>query len=98
MAAVGFYDVGAGTTVDHLQARASPGHGVAFSGGTAGCDHCVASGSLEAGLAWERGWRGTATHLYVQHGEDGLDGLVGINDPQGYNSSRARCPRCPTSP
>ena len=83
--AVGFYGVGDGTAIDHLQARAGLGHGIAFSGGTAGCDHCVASGSVEAGLAWERGWRGAASHLYVHHGEDGLHGVDGINDPQGYN-------------
>ena len=83
--AVGFYGVGHGTAVDHLQARTGLGPGIAFSGGTVGCDHCVTSESMEAGPSWERGWRGTAAHLYIQHGEDGLHGLVGINDPQGYN-------------
>ena len=83
--AIGLYGAGSGTVLDHVQARTSLGDGFAFSGGTAVCIHCVASRSGDAGLSWERGWRGGASHLYVQHGDGGVDGLAGANDPQGYD-------------
>ena len=83
--AIGLYGVGGGTVLDHVQARASLGDGFAFHGGTAPCGHCVASGSGNAGLSWERGWRGAASHLYVQLGSGGVDGLAGGNDNQGHD-------------
>ena len=83
--AIGLYGAGSGTLLDHVQARASLGDGFAFHGGTAVCDHCVASGSGGSGLSWERGWRGGASHLYVQHGRGGGDGLSGGHDPEGHD-------------
>ena len=83
--AIGLYGAGSGTVLDHVQARASLGDGFAFRGGTAACERCVASGSGGAGLSWERGWRGGASHLYVQHGSGGLVGLAGGNDEQGHD-------------
>ena len=83
--AIGLYGVGDGTVIEHVQSHASGGPGIAFSGGTAACDQCVASGSGAAGLAWERGWRGSASHLYVQHGDGGTDGIDGAGDEQGWD-------------
>ena len=83
--AVGLYGAGSGTVLDHVQAHASLGDGFAFHGGTARCNRCVASGSGRAGLSWERGWRGGASHLYVQHGQAGGDGLSGGHDPEGHD-------------
>ena len=83
--ALGLYGAGSGTVLDHIQTHASLGDGFAFHGGTSVCDHCVASGSGGAGLSWRRGWRGGASHLYVQHGSRGLDGLAGRNDDQGHD-------------
>ena len=83
--AIGLYGAGSGTLLDHVQARHSLGAGIAFSDGSARCDHCVASGSGAAGLAWERGWRGSAAHLYVQHGAGGTDGIDGAGDEEGYD-------------
>ena len=83
--AIGFHGVGDATAIEYLQAHASLGPAIAFAGGTAACDHCVASGSGAAGLAWERGWRGSATHLYVQHSNGGTDGIDGANDDQGWD-------------
>ena len=83
--AIGLYGAGSGTLLDHVQAHASLGDGFAFSGGTAVCNHCVASSSGNAGLSWERGWRGGASHLYVQQGGGGLDGLTGGNDGEGHD-------------
>ena len=84
-AALGLHGVGDGTALERVQAHASLGHGIAFLGGTAACDHCVSSGSGEAGLAWERGWRGAARHLYVQQGPEGVDGIAGGNDAEGHD-------------
>ena len=83
--AIGLYGAGSDTVLDHVQARQSLEDGFAFHGGTAVCGHCVASGSGNAGLSWERGWRGGASHLYVHHGERGVDGLVGGNDEEGHD-------------
>ena len=83
--AIGLYGAGSGTLLDHVQARSSLGDGFAFSGGTAACGHCVASGSGGAGLSWKRGWQGGASHLYVQHGRGGGDGLSGGHDPEGHD-------------
>ena len=83
--AIGLYGAGSGTVLDHVQARTSLGDGFAFAGGTAICNHCVASGSGGAGLSWERGYRGGAAHLYVQHGRGGSDGISGGHDPEGHD-------------
>ena len=91
-AAVGLYGAGSGTVLDHVQARASLGDGFAFHGGSASCDYCVASGSGAAGLAWQRGWRGEASHLYVQHGRGGRDGLAGGHDGQGHDQEPRSLP------
>ena len=84
-AALGLYGVGDGTVLEHVQTHASLGDGIGFSGGTAACERCVASGSATAGLAWQRGWRGAARHLYVQHGPGDADGIAGANDAQGHD-------------
>ena len=83
--AIGLYGAGSGTVLDHVQARSSLGDGFAFHGGSAACGHCVASGSGQAGLSWQRGWQGGAAHLYVQHGRGGGDGLSGGHDPEGHD-------------
>ena len=83
--AIGLYGAGSGTVLDHVQARQSLGDAFAFHGGTAVCDHCVASGSGGSGLSWQRGWQGGAAHLYVQHGRGGGDGLSGGHDEQGHD-------------
>ena len=83
--AVGFYGVGNRTAIDHLEVHASLGDSISFTGGTAACDYCVSSWSGGSGLVWERGWQGSASHLYVQHGTGGVDGIVGGNDPEGHD-------------
>ncbi len=83
--AIGVYGAGSGTVLDHVQARDSLGAGIAFSGGSARCEHCVASGSGAAGLAWDRGWRGSATNLYVEHATGGTDGIDGAGDEEGWD-------------
>ena len=84
-AALGLHGVGDRTEIKNVQTHSSLGSGIALHGGTVVCDYCVSSGSREAGLAWERGWRGAAQHLYVQNGPEGLHGIDGGNDPEGYD-------------
>ena len=75
--ALALHGVGAGTVLDHVQARSSAGDGIAFVGGTVGCDYCVASTSGGDGIAWERGWRGRLSHGYVWQGSGGGDAIDG---------------------
>ena len=91
--AIGLYGAGSGTVLDRVQVRASLGDGFAFHGGSAVCGHCVADGSGGAGLSWERGWRGGASHLYVQHGRGGRDGLAGGHDAEGHDREPRSLPR-----
>jgi hypothetical protein len=79
-AALALYGAGAGTRLDRVQARASLGAGILFRGGTAGCSHCVASGSRGGGVDWSAGWSGTLTHLYVRQAATGGHGLEGRGD------------------
>ncbi len=72
-AGIGFYGVGSGTSIDHVQSHASAGDGIRFVGGTANCKHCVSSGASDDGFEWARGWQGSAQHLFLQQGPDGGD-------------------------
>ena len=75
--AVVFEGVGARTVIDHVQAHASAGAGIAFRGGTAHCRYCVSSDARGDSVAWSMGWRGSVQHLYVQQGARGASGLRG---------------------
>ena len=82
---LGFYGVGSGTLIDHVQSHASAGDGFRFVGGTAGCRYCVSSGALGDGLRWAQGWQGTAQYLFLQQGPSGggcgIDGDHSGPDP-----------------
>ena len=77
-AGIGLYGVGRGTRLDHVQAHASAGDGILFSGGTVSCTYCVSSGAGGDALAWELGWQGTAQRVFLQPdpaaGGCGIDG------------------------
>ena len=93
-AGLGFYGVGSGTRIDHVQARASAGDGILFSGGTANCMYCVSSGSRDDELAWELGWQGTAQHVFLQQSPAGGDcGIEGANDELGFGMLPRSAPR-----
>ena len=77
--ALALHGVGSGTVLEHVQARSSAGDGIAFVGGTVGCDFCVASASGADGLSWERGWRGRMRQLYVWQGLGEGDAIDGRN-------------------
>ena len=93
-AAFGFYGVGSGTLIDHVQAHASAGDGILFTGGTANCTHCVSSGAIDDGLAWALGWQGTAQHVFLQQGPAAGDcGIEGENDKLGFGTLPRSAPR-----
>ncbi|MCY4601094.1 MAG: sulfatase-like hydrolase/transferase [Acidobacteria bacterium] len=74
-AALALHGVGDGTRIEHVQAHASLGDGIAFRGGTAECGYCVASEARRDALDWAQGWQGTARHVYVQQGAEGGIGV-----------------------
>ena len=83
---IGLYGVGSGTRIEHLQAHASAGDGILFSGGTANCAYCVSSGAEDDALAWELGWKGTAQHVFLQKGlAAGGCGINGANDALAFD-------------
>ena len=84
---IGLYGVGSGTRIDHVQAHASAGDGILFSGGTANCTHCVSSAAGGDALAWELGWRGTAQHVFLQQDPtEGGCGIDGANDELSFDA------------
>ena len=85
---IGFYGVGSGTLIDHVQSHASAGDGIQFFGGTANCMYCVSSGALVNGLEWAQGWQGTAQYLFVQLGPSNGCGIEG--DHSGLDATTMR--------
>ncbi|MDE0102834.1 MAG: hypothetical protein OXN89_10685 [Bryobacterales bacterium] len=65
MGGIGFYGVGSGTIVSHVQSHASAGDGIRFVGGTVNCRYCVSSGAADDGLDWSQGWQGSAQFLFL---------------------------------
>ncbi len=81
--ALALHGVGSGTLLQHVQVRSSAGDGIAFVGGTAVCEYCLASDSGAHGLSWQRGFRGSLRHLYVWQGSGDGDALHGRNLDSG---------------
>ena len=84
--AFGFYGVGSGTVIDHIQAHQVDGDGIGFFGGTADCTYCVSSGSKDDSLDWAFGWQGTAQHVFIQQdSSEGDNGIEADNDSSGFD-------------
>ena len=93
-AGLGFFGVGSGTLIDHVQAHASAGDGLVFFGGTANCMYCVSSGAMDDGLAWALGWQGTAQQLYLQQSPAGRGcGIWGGHDELNFDALPRSSPR-----
>ena len=91
--AIGLYGVGSETVIDHVQAHASLGDGIAFFGGTANCAYCVSSGATDDALDWSLGWRGIAQFLYLhQNPAEGHHGIEAANDELGFDALPRSCP------
>ncbi len=98
----GFYGVGSGTVIDHIQSHASGGVGIRYAGGTGNCGYCVSSGAAGHGIALDGGWAGKMQHVYVQqagpgsgcgiHASEGGVGLGAVqrSHPQIFNVTLAR--------
>ena len=100
-AGLGFYGVGAGTVIEHVQSHSSGGDGIRFAGGTGNCGRCVASGAAGHGIAWGGGWVGRLQHAYVQQAGDSsgcgieatgepVQGLAQGGRPQVFNVTLTR--------
>ena len=91
---IGLYGVGSRTVIDHVQAHASAGDGIAFVGGTANCTYCVSSGAGDDALDWSRGWRGTAQFVFLhQSPAEGNHGIEGDNDELGFDATPRSLPQ-----
>lgn len=64
-----FYGVGAGTTVDHLQAYKGSDDGFEWFGGTVNCKYLVSTDNTDDSFDWTEGWTGKVQYM-VAHQQD----------------------------
>ncbi|MFI1744515.1 multidrug transporter [Thalassobellus sediminis] len=67
---ISFYGVGAGTTVDYIQAYEGADDGVEFFGGTVEVNHVAVINCQDDSIDWTEGFSGSVTNAYVKHGAD----------------------------
>lgn len=77
-----FYGVGAGTTVDYVQAFEGADDGIEFFGGTVAVNHAVVINCQDDSIDWTEGFTGTLTDVYVKHGAEHDKGF----ECDGYNT------------
>lgn len=77
-----FYGVGAGTTVDYIQAYEGADDGIEFFGGTVAVNHAVVINCQDDSIDWTEGFSGSVTNAYVKHGADHDKGF----ECDGYNT------------
>ena len=77
-----FYGVGAGTTVDFIQAYESADDGIEFFGGNVEVSHAVVINCQDDSIDWTEGFSGKVTNAYVKHGADHDKGF----ECDGYNT------------
>ncbi|MGB5420139.1 multidrug transporter [Algibacter sp.] len=77
-----FYGVGAGTTVDYIQAYEGADDGIEFFGGTVEVNHAVVINCQDDSIDWTEGFTGKVTNAYVKHGADHDKGF----ECDGYNT------------
>lgn len=84
-----FYGVGAGTTVEYIQAFIGADDGVEFFGGTVNCRFVAVSGSQDDSVDWTEGYSGSLTDVYIEHGVAHDKGIEadGFNTDIGNNSN-----------
>ncbi len=59
-------NVGAGTTLDHIEIYASNDDAIEFFGGTVNASHLVLLETGDDSLDWTDGFRGTVSHVYIR--------------------------------
>ncbi|WP_142784846.1 multidrug transporter [Changchengzhania lutea] len=77
-----FYGVGAGTTVDYIQAYEGADDGIEFFGGSVAVNHAVVINCQDDSIDWTEGFSGSVTNAYVKHGADHDKGF----ECDGYNT------------
>jgi hypothetical protein len=77
-----FYGVGAGTTVDYIQAFEGADDGIEFFGGTVEVNHAVVINCQDDSIDWTEGFTGAVTDAYVKHGAEHDKGF----ECDGYNT------------
>ncbi|WP_242092564.1 multidrug transporter [Aestuariivivens sediminicola] len=79
---ISFYGVGAGTTVDYIQAYEGADDGIEFFGGTVKVNHVAVINCQDDSIDWTEGFTGSITNAYVKHGADHDKGF----ECDGYNT------------
>jgi hypothetical protein len=80
-----FQGVGAGTTIEHVQAHMCSDDCVEFFGGTANASHVVCTGIGDDNLDWTFGWTGHVQFLVgQQHGDAGGNGIEADNNESNH--------------
>lgn len=77
-----FYGVGAGTTVDYIQAYEGADDGIEFFGGNVEVNHAVVINCQDDSIDWTEGFTGKITNAYIKHGADHDKGF----ECDGYNT------------
>jgi hypothetical protein len=77
-----FYGVGAGTSVDYIQAFEGADDGIEFFGGTVAVNHAVVINCQDDSIDWTEGFAGSVTDAYVKHGAEHDKGF----ECDGYNT------------
>lgn len=77
-----FYGVGAGTTVDYIQAFEGADDGIEFFGGTVAVNHAVVINCQDDSIDWTEGFTGSVKDAYVKHGAEHDKGF----ECDGYNT------------
>ncbi|WP_034042732.1 hypothetical protein [Wocania ichthyoenteri] len=77
-----FYGVGAGTTIEYIQAYEGADDGIEFFGGTAKVSYAVVINCQDDSIDWTEGFAGSITNAYVKHGADHDKGF----ECDGYNT------------
>ncbi|MFT7072527.1 multidrug transporter [Patiriisocius sp. Uisw_017] len=84
-----FYGVGAGTSINYIQAFEGADDGVEFFGGTVNANFIVVTNCQDDSVDWTEGFNGTLTDVYIKHGNVHDKGIEadGFNTDIGNNSS-----------
>lgn len=77
-----FYGVGAGTTIEYIQAYEGADDGIEFFGGTAEVSYAVVINCQDDSIDWTEGFSGAITNAYIKHGADHDKGF----ECDGYNT------------
>jgi hypothetical protein len=82
--------VGAGTTVDHVQAHIGLDDGIEWFGGTVNASYLVSSGPADDLFDWQIGYTGAVQYAYGAHfggniDTSGSEGFEGDNNEDGFD-------------